>query len=57
MRDIARNVRIVVKRNGVVVASRKKVKVAPGEMETIRLDGALLRDADGQTLSIALEAQ
>ena len=57
VRDIARNVRIVVKRNGVVVASRKKVKVAPGEMETIRLDGALLRDADGQTLSIALEAQ
>ena len=44
-------------KDGEVVASRKKVKVAPGEMETVKLDAALLRASDGATLTVALEAQ
>ncbi len=51
--DVYRNVTIKVKNGDRVVLSRKKAKVAPGEMESITLKPEMLEDA--QTLSFELE--
>ena len=51
--DIYKNVKIVVKNGDSVVYTKKKQKVAPGEMESIKLTADMLRDA--QQLDFVLE--
>ena len=51
--DIYKNVKIAVKNGDSVVYTKKKQKVAPGEMESIKLTADMLRDA--QQLDFVLE--
>ena len=51
--DVFRNVTVAVYRDGERVLAKKKVKVAPGEMECIKLERALLEGA--HTLGFRLE--
>ncbi len=51
--DVYRNVTVKVKNGDTVVLSRKKLKVAPGEMESITLKPEMLEGAE--TLSFELE--
>jgi pyruvate/2-oxoglutarate dehydrogenase complex dihydrolipoamide dehydrogenase (E3) component len=53
--DVYRNVTVKVKNGDSVVLSRKKAKVAPGEMESITLKAEMLEGAE--TLSFELEVQ
>ncbi len=53
--DVYRNVKIQLCRGEEVLHSKKKARVAPGEMERIRIPAALL--ADGDTLTLRLEVQ
>ena len=53
--DVYRNVTVKVKNGDSVVLSRKKAKVAPGEMESITLKPEMLEGAE--TLSFELEVQ
>ncbi|MBR7181441.1 MAG: FAD-dependent oxidoreductase, partial [Clostridia bacterium] len=48
--DIYHNVKISVKQGDKEVISRKKIKVAPGEMETLTLPIDILRNANGEEL-------
>ena len=52
--DVYRNVRIVVKDGDKILVSKKKQKVAPGEMETVTLKAEHLANV-GKTLSFSLE--
>ena len=52
--DVFRNVRIVVKDRDNVLINRKKLKVAPGEMETVTLKAAQLEGV-GDTLEFSIE--
>ena len=53
--DIYHNVKISVKNGDNEVISRKKIKVAPGEMETLTLPIDVLRNANGGELYFSLE--
>ena len=53
--DVYRNAKIVVKNGDTVVYSKKKMKLAPGEMESITLSPAQFENAT--QLSFALEVQ
>ncbi len=53
--DVYRNVKIQVCRGDEILYSKKKARVAPGEMESIRVPADLL--IDGQTLTLRLEVQ
>ena len=53
--DIYHNVKISVKQGDKEVISRKKIKVAPGEMETLTLPIDILRNANGEELLFSLE--
>ena len=53
--DVYHNVKISVKNGDTEVISRKKIKVAPGEMETLTLPIDVLRNANGGELSFSLE--
>ena len=44
--DVYRNVKICVYKNGEMVFSKKKIKVAPGEMESIKLTTDLINGAE-----------
>ena len=52
--DVYRNVRIVVKNGDSILISKKKQKVAPGEMETVTLKAEQLENISG-TLTFSLE--
>ena len=54
--DVYRDVRIVVKDGDKVLISKKKQKVAPGEMETVTLTAEMLREVSGNTLSFSIES-
>ncbi len=53
--NVYRNVTVTVKNGDKVLLTRKKIKVAPGEMETVTLKAADIKAADGATLTIGLE--
>ena len=53
--DVCRNVKVQLCRDGEVLYSKKKVRVAPGEMERITIPADLL--ADGRALTLRLEVQ
>ena len=53
--DVYRDVRIVVRDGENVLVSKKKIKVAPGEMETVTLTPDMLRKMAGNTLSFSIE--
>ena len=53
--DVFRDKKITVKAGDKVLLSKKKQKLAPGEMETVTLTSEMLKDAVGGTLSFSLE--
>ena len=55
--DVFRDVRIVVKDGDNALISKKKQKVAPGEMESIKLSAELLGSLQGDSLSFGLELE
>ena len=55
--DVYRNVKIVVKDGDTVLISRKKQKVAPGEMETVTLTAEMLGRVKGNDLYFSLEQE
>ena len=52
--DVYRNVTLTVKDGDEVLYSAKKIKMAPGEMESVKLKSALLAGRGGHTISVAL---
>ena len=53
--DVHQAVKVCVKADGVTLISKKRPRVAPGEMETVKLGAGLIAEHRGQTLSIELE--
>ncbi len=53
--DVFRDRRVVVKCGDRVISNKKKIKLAPGEMETVKLTADLLSDLGQGTLTIGLE--
>ena len=53
--DVFRNVRIVVRDGDKVLVSKKKQKVAPGEMEALTLKADLIKGIESDTISFSLE--
>ena len=54
--DVYRDVRIVVRDGDSVIVSKKKQKVAPGEMETVTITADAIKGMSGNTLSFSIEA-
>ena len=55
--DVYRNVRITVRDGDRLVLEKKKQKVAPGEMETVKLTGDMIKGLCTDTLRFAIEEQ
>ena len=53
--DVYRNVSIVLRDGERVILKKKKQKLAPGEMETVKLTGEILRGLLGNVISISVE--
>ena len=53
--DIFRDKKVTVRSGDTVLYSKKKQKLAPGEMETVKLTADMLRKAESGALSISLE--
>ncbi|MBP5209345.1 MAG: FAD-dependent oxidoreductase [Clostridia bacterium] len=53
--DVYKNVRVCLLDGETVLLSKKKIAVAPGEMETLTVGADLWRSADKKTLTLALE--
>lgn len=53
--DVYRDVRITVKDADKTIINKKKIKVAPGEMETVVLTAKMLSEVSGDTLSFGIE--
>ncbi|MBQ7063858.1 MAG: FAD-dependent oxidoreductase [Firmicutes bacterium] len=53
--DVHKAVKVVVKADGEVIQSRRRPRVAPGEMETVNLNAKTLADCTGKTLTIEIE--
>ncbi len=53
--DVYRDKKITVRLGDKILLSRKKQKLAPGEMESIKLTAAMLEDADGRIVEIGVE--
>ena len=54
--DVYRDVKIVVRDGDNVIISKKKQKVAPGEMETVTITREMIENVSGDTLSFSIEA-
>ena len=54
--DVYRDVKIVVRDGENVLVSKKKQKVAPGEMETVTLTKQMIENLSADTLSFSIEA-
>ncbi len=54
--DVYRDVKIVVRDGDKVLVSKKKQKVAPGEMETVTLTREMIEGVSTDTLSFSIEA-
>ncbi len=55
--DVYRNVRIQLSDGDRILVSKRRVKVAPGEMETLTFTADMIRAADGKTLTLGLEVE
>ena len=55
--DVHKDVRLVARVGETVLLSKKKISVAPGEMETLPLKAAQLASADGQEIVLSVEPQ
>ena len=53
--DVFRDKKIVVRCGESVISSKKKIKLAPGEMETVKLDAKVLAGIGTGEISIGLE--
>ena len=53
--DVFRDMRIVVRAGERVLLDKKKQKLAPGEMETVRLTADMIRGIEGAKISVSLE--
>lgn len=54
--DVFRDVKLVVRdSDGKTLIERKKQKLAPGEMETLKLTADMIRSADGKTVTFGVE--
>ncbi len=53
--DVFRDKRIVVRCGESVISSKKKIKLAPGEMETVKLDAKVLAEIGTGEITIGLE--
>ena len=53
--DVYRDVRIVVRDGENVLINKKKIKVAPGEMETVTVTPDMIKGMSGTTLSFSIE--
>ena len=53
--DVYRDVRITVKDADKTIINKKKIKVAPGEMETVVLTAKMLSEVSGDKLSFGIE--
>ncbi len=53
--DVYRDKKITVRIGGELILSKKKQKLAPGEMESIKLIAEILSGADGKTVEIGVE--
>ena len=53
--DVYRDKRVVVKCGDRVISNKKKIKLAPGEMETVKLTADVLAEIGQGTISIGLE--
>ena len=53
--DVFRDVRLVVKCGDKVIVDRKKQKLAPGEMETVKLTADMIAEADGGEIYLSVE--
>ncbi len=53
--DIYRDIRIVVRDGVNTLVSKKKQKVAPGEMETVTITADMIKNMKGDTLSFSIE--
>ena len=54
--DVYRDVKVVVRDGDNVLISKKKQKVAPGEMETVTLTKQMIENLSSDTLSFSIEA-
>ena len=53
--DIYKNKRLIVRSEDKVLLDKKKLKLAPGEMETVTVKGEDIATLDGKTLTVVLE--
>ncbi len=53
--DVYRDIRIIVRDGENILINKKKIKVAPGEMETVTVTPEMLRGMVGNTLSFSIE--
>ena len=53
--DVYRDKKIVVRLDGEVVLEKKKLKLAPGEMETVSVSRDIIARANGKTLAFSIE--
>ena len=53
--DVYRDKKIVVRLDGEVVIEKKKLKLAPGEMETVSVSADIIARANGKTLAFSIE--
>ncbi len=53
--DVYRDARIVVRDGDNVLISKKKQKLAPGEMETVKITREMIENMSGKTLAFAIE--
>ena len=53
--DVYRDKKIVVRVGDKTLISKKKQKLAPGEMETVKLTAEMLKDAEGKTIAFSIE--
>ena len=53
--DEYKNVAVTVRDGDDVIYSRKKLKVAPGEMESITLTKKMLEEIKGNSLTVSVE--
>ncbi|MBQ2255481.1 MAG: FAD-dependent oxidoreductase [Clostridia bacterium] len=54
--DVFRDKRVVVKCGDRVISNKKKIKLAPGEMETVKLSAQVLAEIGQGTITIGLES-
>lgn len=57
VRDVYKNVKMIVKADGVTIKAIKKRHLAPGEMEAINIDSNLIKDKEISKLTVSVEEE